>query len=217
MKSIRVAGLDVAFSNFGMARAEIHPDGIKNLDYTRVNVTDLKLLSTTGMDKKVVRKSSDDLRRARELLVPMQNFCTTATIAFAEVPHGSQSARASWSLGVSVGVLASCPIPVIQVSALEVKMATVGKKTASKQDMIDWAVSLYPDAQWLHHGKKLVAANEHLADAVAAIYAGIKTDEFKRLVALFHTRADDCQQVKDFWNSTLYKDALLPKQKYHRR
>ena len=215
MKPIQVVGLDVAFANFGMARAKIDIDTALNLC---VAVTDLKLLSTTGQDKKVVRKSSDDLRRAREILAPMQDFCRgRASIAFAEVPHGSQSSRASWSLGISVGILASCPIPVIQVSALEVKMATVGKKTASKQDMIDWAVSQHPDVQWLRHGKKLVAANEHLADAVATIYAGMKTDEFKRLVALFYAPTDGRITLKDFYESTLYKDALLPKQKYHRR
>ena len=185
MKPIHVAGLDVAFANFGMARAEIHPDGIRNLDYTRVNVTDLRLITTEGLNKKLVRKSSDDLRRARELLEPLKTFCLGRVgIAFAEVPSGSQQARSSWGLGISVGVLASCPVPVIQVSQLEVKMATVGKKTASKAEMIEWAVSMHPDAQWLRHNKKLVGANEHLADAVATIYAGILTPEFKNLIAM---------------------------------
>lgn len=202
MKTIHVVGLDVAFANFGMARATVREHDLL--------VTDLKLLSTKGQDKKTVRKSSDDLRRAKEILAPMQDFCRPAIIAFAEVPHGSQSARASWSLGISVGILASCSIPVIQVSALEVKMATVGKRNASKQDMIDWAVSLHPDAQWLRHGKKLVAANEHLADAVATIYAGLKTDEFKRLVALFYTSDP---HLKEMFEDTHYIRSCMPRHK----
>jgi hypothetical protein len=213
MKPIHVVGLDVAFANFGMARAKINTDVDQNL---YVGVTDLKLLSTTGMDKKVVRKSSDDLRRAREILIPFQTFCMPATIAFAEVPHGSQSSRASWSLGISVGILAACPVPVIQVSALEVKKATVGKKNATKDEMIEWAVNAHPDAPWLRNKGKLVLANEHLADAVATIHAGMNTDEFKRLVALFYAPTDGGQQMKDFWNSTLYKEAI-PQKKYHRR
>jgi hypothetical protein len=188
MNTIKVVGLDVAFANFGMVRATVCHGTNSSLD--GIFVDELKLLTTVGQDKKVVRKSSDDLRRAKELLHPLIRFCNNSTIAFAEVPHGSQSARASWSLGISVGVLAACPVPIIQVSALEVKLATVGKKTASKAEMIAWAVSRHPDAEWLRHGKKLVAANEHLADAVATIYAGMRTDEFKGLLALM-AKADN--------------------------
>ena len=207
MKSIHVVGLDVAFVNFGMARAKLNNMGI--------DITELKLLSTTGQDKKVVRKSSDDLRRAREIIAPFHTFCLPATIAFAEVPHGSQSSRASWSLGISVGILASCPIPVIQVSALEVKMATVGKKTAGKDEMIEWAVNAHPDAQWLRHKKRLTAANEHLADAVATIYAGMKTDEFKRLVAMFYSDPDP--RLKSNFESTHFMTSGVTHKKYPRR
>jgi len=177
MKQIRVVGVDVAFANFGMAKAII-------LSSNCVAVTDLKLLTTEALNKKTVRRSSDDLRRAQELITPFTTYCLQADVVFAEVPHGSQQARSSWTLGISIGVLASCPRNIIQVSALEVKMATVGKKTASKEEMIEWAVAHHPDAPWLVRKGKLLAANEHLADAVAAIYAGMETDEFKRMMAV---------------------------------
>lgn len=60
-----------------------------------------------------------------------------------EVPVGSQSARSMASYGICIGILASITKPMIQVTPTEVKMATVGSKTASKQDMIDWATSAY--------------------------------------------------------------------------
>jgi len=171
-----VIGVDAAFANFGLCAAVVNGSTIAPFD--------LKLLSTEGQDKKVVRKSSDDLRRAKELMVPFNLFCKTASIAFAEVPHGSQSARASWSLGIAVGVLASCPIPMIQVSALEVKLASVGKKNASKDEMIEWAIKFYPNLNWIRHAGRITNANEHLADAIATIHAGIKTNEYKGLLAM---------------------------------
>ena len=109
---IQVVGVDSAFSNMGLARASI------DLRTGSILINSLRLISTEAQAKKVVRKSSDDLRRARELHGALSEFAPGSLVAFAEVPHGSQSGRASWALGIAVGVLASCPIPMIQVNAL---------------------------------------------------------------------------------------------------
>ncbi len=200
MFNLKVVGIDLAFANMGLCRALISQEAVK--------VTDLRLVKTEGFEGKSVRKNSSDLRRAQELQTALISFCEGATLAFCEIPHGSQSARASWSLGISVGVLASCKVPVIQLSALEVKMVTVGKKTASKQEMIEWAVARHPAAPWLYSKKRLVAANEHLADAVATIYAGMKTDEFKRLVALLSQPNDGGETARKMFQDTHYLSGL---------
>jgi hypothetical protein len=74
------------------------------------------------------------------------------------------------------------------VTPTEVKLAATGNKNASKQEMIDWAVEAHPEASWLRHKRKgvmeLTAANEHLADALAAIYAGVLTDQFKQAMSI---------------------------------
>ena len=89
------------------------------------------------------------------------------------------------SNGICVGILANSALPLIQVDPSEVKLATVGNRTASKADMIAWAVGLYPDADWLQdRSGSLIAANEHLADAVASIHAGMKTSEFRAATAM---------------------------------
>ena len=75
------------------------------------------------------------------------------------------------------------PAP-IQVTPHEVKMASVGKKTASKREMIDWAYEKFPDAGWLFHSGKLQNKNEHMADAIAIVYAGIQTNEFQRVFSI---------------------------------
>ena len=182
---LTVLGIDPSFANMGFCVGNIDTDGIGKHFRHPMQIAELLLVSTEGRDKKEVRKSSDDLRRAKELHTALHDILDrhNPNIVFCEIPHGSQSARASWALGISVGVLASCSVPLIQLSALEVKLASVGNKSASKAQMIDWATKLFPDAEWLKHNKKLVAKNEHLADAVAVINAGMRSDEFERLVA----------------------------------
>jgi hypothetical protein len=92
------------------------------------------------------------------------------------------------SYGVCVGVLAACPIPLIQVTPSEVKLAGTGFKTATKDEMVEAAMNKFPTANWLltKRGGQMVpvSANEHLADAVFAIEAGLKTDQLKQAIAL---------------------------------
>lgn len=187
---IHAVGIDMAFANMGLARVRITPNG----SGATVLCTGLKLISTEGQDRKEVRKSSDELRRAKELQAEMVSFCAGVQLAFVEVPSGSQSASAARSLGIAVGVLASCPRPIIEVSPMEVKMVVTGtrdrKVKASKDDMVAWAVNLWPNAPWLRfQGKpagRLLKTNEHLADAMASVMAGISTPEFKRLLSLIN-------------------------------
>ena len=187
MNKVRIVGIDPSLRNFGIVKATLDPH---TLEYT---VDDLFLVGTESQDKKVVRKNSDDLRRGKLLFDGLTEACRGASLAIAEIPVGSQSARAMASYGVCVGVLAACPIPLIQVTPTEVKMATVGSKTASKNEMISWATEKFPAAPWLTRKVKgkvdLISANEHLADAVAAIEAGVLTAEFARMMMMYKALA----------------------------
>ena len=181
-------GIDLAFANMGLCRATWNGGAVK--------VEELKLVSTENTEGKSVRKSSSDLRRAQELYRALTDFCAGADLAFVEVPHGSQSARASWALGISVGVLSSCTLPLIQVTALEVKLISAGKKNASKDDLINWAIKKHPEAKWLRHAGRVTNKNEHLADAIATIHAGMNTDEFKRMTVAMKISAPQLQRRK---------------------
>lgn len=180
-----VIGIDMAFANMGLVRARL--DVIAGRFYP----LDLFLVSTEGDGKKrVVRKSSEELRRAKELVAGLTSFCSGANLAFAEVPSGSQDASAARALGIAVGALASCPIPIVEVSPQEVKIAATGDKTAKKLDMINWATTKWPGLDWPRHGgKPTMSKCEHLADALGAIEAGLRTDEFKRLVSTMRAMA----------------------------
>lgn len=182
---IEVVGIDPSLRNFGFAH------GVLDLDTMEIEVNKLVLAETAGADKKtakVVRKNSDDLDRAQILHKAIQEQCKGKRLAFVEVPVGSQSARAMASYGICVGVLASCPIPMIQLTPTEVKLAMTGDKNATKDDMIAAAHAAHPNANWLTRKLKgeiqLVDKNEHLADATAAIYAGVLSDQFQQVTAI---------------------------------
>lgn len=199
MKYIRALGIDMAFANVGLAHCEIilptHASGYKPL----VRVMDLELIQTEMFeDRKVVRKSSIELRRAKELVAAISKAVERFNhkLVFAEVPSGSQSANAGRALGIALGCLASAPVPIVEVNAMEVKrivhVSGKGRKMPSKQEMIAYAVRRWSEAPWLLHksnGKgfkrgDLMNANEHLADALITVLAGLDSEEFKRLLSI---------------------------------
>ncbi|EBQ7137082.1 hypothetical protein AIY46_24595, partial [Salmonella enterica] len=75
--------------------------------------------------------------------------------------------------------------PLIQVTPNEIKHYVGNKLTTSKEEIIQWATQKQPNAPWLRRkqsGKEvLVNKNEHLADAVASIYTGMQTDQFRQV------------------------------------
>jgi Holliday junction resolvasome RuvABC endonuclease subunit len=178
-ESVKVVGIDAAFAHMGIVTAQV---GLKTLAITDVA---LELIVTDSEDRKTVRRNSDDLRRARVLREGILRICDGAVCAIAEVPVGSQSARASWTLGIVVGVLAGVPVPLIEVTPSEVKLVATGSNKATKAEMIAWAVGKQPEANWKsrkQHGRNILTKdNEHLADALAAVYAGVQTPTFAML------------------------------------
>ena len=183
MSELIAVGLDPSLRNFGMVKVGI------DLDTLIVQVKESLLIETEMDHSKQVRKGSDDLRRCREVVVGLQNFAAGATFGFAEVPSGgAKSASALKGLSMATALLAACPVPLIEVNPAEVKLATVGKKTAAKEDMIEWAIERHPETQWMTFkrlGKiEFNAKNEHIADAICAVYAGIRTEQFKQAVAI---------------------------------
>ncbi|MDR9847109.1 hypothetical protein [Herbaspirillum huttiense] len=190
MQVIKVVGMDPSLSNFGIAKASLDVETLKILDITfELGKTKPEQDAKT---RKVVRKNSEDLERAKLLLASALDATQDAVMAFVEVPVGSQSARAMASYGICLGVLAAVEgkLPMIQVTPSEVKLVGAGVKTATKEEMIKAMVAKYPDAPWprqtIKGETKLIASScEHLADALAAIEAGIATQDFKRTLAMF--------------------------------
>lgn len=183
MPIMRIAAIDPALVNFGMAKMTL------DLTTLELKVLELKLVETDKQTTKQVRQNSDDYRRAKIITKEFQAWIADCSVVFAEIPSGAQDSRSGLSFGISIGILANSTKPLIQVQPSETKMATVGTKTASKPEMVEWAVEKYPGAPWLYRklrGKmELVKKNEHLADAIAVAYAGITTDQFLQVLAMW--------------------------------
>lgn len=178
MNTIKVLGIDPSLRNFGYALADL------NLSDLSFDVTEVRLVNTEATKLKTSRKNCDDLERCRAQYSALKDMEGKAKIAFVEMPVGSQSARAMMSYGACMALVAALNIPVIQLTPTEVKIAAVGDKLATKAEMIAWATTRYPGANWLQARGKFTNANEHLADAVGAIEAGLASDEFGALMSM---------------------------------
>lgn len=175
---MKVLGIDPSLRNFGYALVDL------NLDDLSFKVEELKLVTTEATKIKTSRKNCDDLERCRSQYAALKEMESKAKIAFVEMPVGSQSARAMMSYGACMALIAALDIPVIQLTPTDVKIAAVGDKLATKPEMIAWATTRYPHANWLVARGKFTNANEHLADAVGAIEAGLASDEFGALMSM---------------------------------
>lgn len=191
VKDIQVIGFDPSMNNWGVSKGIMRVDTV-DLRQSFLKVNHLAVIQPVKPEGKQVRTNSKDLLAAEQLARHAMAAAQGAQAIFVEVPHGSQSARAMASYGVCVGVLGALRamgIPFFEVNATEVKMAAVGKKTATKEEMIAWARAAHPEAPWPTYSQKGVeyvseAKAEHMADATAAIYAGVRTPAFQQLLPI---------------------------------
>lgn len=179
---IPVVGFDPSLTHWGIAAGQL------DLATGYLDNLELTLIEPDRLKGKQVRQNSKDLHEAEQLAKAAIEAARAAKAVFVEVPVGSQSARAMASYGVSVGILGAIlaeSVPLIEVSPTELKLGFTGCKNATKQQMIDRAVSLYPEANFPKHGGRIVAKAEHVADAIAAIHAGVNTPLFQNILRLY--------------------------------
>lgn len=183
---MKLVGFDPSLRNWGMASAHY------SLESGTLTVEKLDLINPVLPTGKQIRQNSFDLESAKQLYSHALAFAEGAHAVFVEVPVGSQSARAMASYGICVGVLGalrSSGLAMFEVTPTEVKLAGPGNKTATKQQMIQWATAKHPEAKWptfKQHGISTISESkaEHMADAVAAIHAGIACNLFRQLLAM---------------------------------
>lgn len=185
MALMRLTGFDPSLRHWGVAQAT-YDTVTKQLLVTGLDVIEPVL--PTG---KQVRQNSKDITAAIQLTQGAMAAVEDSHAIFVEVPVGSQSARAMAGYAICVGVLGGLYAhgkPFYQITPNEVKMV-VGKRTASKQDMIAWATTRHPEAPWPTYKKNgqvsiSEAKAEHQADAVAAIHAGVMSPAFQQLLLM---------------------------------
>lgn len=181
---IPVAGFDPSMRNWGLALA------LLDLQEGHLTTPHLEVIKTAEEPKgKQVRQNSFDLEASEALAKRALEAARRSKAVFVEVPHGSQSASGMKGYGICIGVLGAIRaegIPIIEVSESESKKNFTGKRTATKDEMIQTAMQWYPQANWPMRGGKVVAGTaEHMADAIAAIHAGVHTPMFQNLMRLY--------------------------------
>lgn len=179
---IPVVGFDPSLRNWGIA------ESLLDLSTGFLDTPHLTLVQPQDLEGKQVRQNSSDMYLAQQLAGPVIEAAKRAKAIFVEVPVGSQSARAMASYGVCVGVLGAVMalgIPLIEVTATEVKLVLSGDRVATKAKMIQAALDYYPDANFPRQRGRLVAKAEHVADAIGAIHAGVRTPMFSNFMRLY--------------------------------
>lgn len=164
--------IDPSLSNTCLTAFEFFDD--------RIIVIDSVTVTTQKNPNKKIRASSDLIERCVDLYNGSKEFIDryNPQIIFAETPSGSQSASGMKNYGVSCFLLASLSQRCIEVTPQEVKMASVGRKNASKKEMIEWAYEQHPEAPWVIRNDFPLMKQEHLADSIGVIHAGLRTKEF---------------------------------------
>jgi Holliday junction resolvasome RuvABC endonuclease subunit len=169
---MKIVSIDPSLRNTALVYSEL-TDGV-------VKVIDSVTIETEKSKLKQVRASSDLIHRCDVLHRHVNKFLEkhSPEIIFVETPSGSQSASGMKNYGVSCYMIATLTPRAIEVTPTEVKKATVGTKTASKHEMIAWAFEKHPEAPWTLRNDFPLAKQEHMADAIAIIYAGMVTPAF---------------------------------------
>lgn len=181
---INVLGFDPSLRNWGIAKGKLLLSSTGKPE--QIVIDNISVTQPILPTSKQMRVNSKDLDSANQLYKAATEALKEAQAIFVEVPVGSKSARAMAAYGICVGVLGAIRasgIPFFEVTPTEVKLASVGSKTASKSDMINWAVKQHPEAGWpMNKGSVVAGKAEHMADAIAAIHAGIKTQPFQQIL-----------------------------------
>lgn len=187
MQQLKILGMDPSMNNWGLAGALLDPITLA------LQPKGVDVIQPVLSKSKQVRVNSQDLTRAQQLYAAVIQSVQGADAIFVELPTGSQNARAMASYAMCVGLVGALlaqGYPIYPLTPSEVKLAATGSDTASKADMIAWAISKHPQIDWPRHRGEIVASKaEHMADALAAIYAGIKSLPFQQLLPILRKAA----------------------------
>lgn len=179
-KAYKIVGFDPSLNNWGFSIATLNQE---NTTYS-LTIDRVGIIQPNKPEFK--RQNQKDLYAGNYLYSYALPLCEGADFIIAELPIGSQSSRAMVSYAMCLGILGSIQshykdlTQFIWVNPDEVKKASVGSKTASKSEIINWAISKHPEANFptkTVKGQTTIVEGkaEHMADSIAAIYAGLPT------------------------------------------
>lgn len=165
----KVVGIDAGFVHTGIS--------IFNVINGKLQFHSCKSIGTEKAGKKKqVRVADDDSDRVMKLIIDLDKFLTDNGVdandvyCVIELPTGgAQGARANRTMGIITGAIVTFVtlknIPVEYVSPNDVKIAVTGKKTASKDEIMDRIRKMLSK----YSLPKTKTEFEHIADSIGAI------------------------------------------------
>lgn len=179
--------LDLALANTGVAVVSLDvKDSLIHVDTVHTEKMD-----KTAMRKAKMRTSDDEWRRTKELVGALEKVFMDYDPAhvFIECPTGgSKSAQAAKSMAIARGaacaVISGFNLPVTLVTPFEAKKAATGSSMASKNEVKQAALSVFPGFNgWIKgkRGQVLEGRNEHVYDAISVYLAATRTSQYKEL------------------------------------
>lgn len=134
--------------------------------------------------KKRIRKSDDRVRRAGEIIRQLIKLIEKYNIGLilTELPHGSQNAQAAVMIGMVIGIVISIAesfrIPIECYSEQDSKKEVLGKRAATKNDMVDAISELYDTVHW----KNIKYVDQAIADALAIHYVASQQSQMIKIL-----------------------------------
>lgn len=178
MAKVRVACIDAGFTNLGWAVAEL-----KRGTQERVLAFGVEKTKKHQSGSKLV--TIDNVHRIRCLARVLEEVqdAYEPKAWFMELPNsGGKSSAAIKGMAFALAMLATWAevrkIPCEMMIPTQTKKACIGKSGASKAEVEEFIRDTYKDPKgenWFH-------ANEHVFDALSALYAG-RTSQIYRLLA----------------------------------
>jgi Holliday junction resolvasome RuvABC endonuclease subunit len=133
--------------------------------------------------KRRIRTSDDRYRRTVEIVQTLRNIIQAYNVKYilSEAPHGSQNASAAIMIGIVTGItttISECmAIPIEYYSEQDAKKAVLGKKAATKEDMIEAMDKLYK-VDW----KGVKYFDEAVADALAIFHVASQQSQMLKMM-----------------------------------
>jgi Holliday junction resolvasome RuvABC endonuclease subunit len=178
---LRIVGIDPGLASLGLAVLEW--DGAQ----WRLSQDGLRVVGTRKSPRKQrIRATDDNVRRAREIGVLLEQHCGVPGVAAvcAEALSFPRSASVAAKVALVWGVLAEMTrargLALLQSTPQEVKRAGCGCVSASKEDVQAAMCARFPEAG--PPLRALGARAEHAADALAAAVACLETDQVRLLL-----------------------------------
>lgn len=226
---ISIIGVDPSTSHFGMVYGwyEVNSQEFIPLHYTVLEPPDGLYDEFPPKGKNSQRKSIVEFEQICALSQLIKDFFIhhRPQVVISEVPSGAKGMFATGKLHAAMGMVCGCfTFPssvqnwkIIGVTPQEVKSAaTEGLDNyASKFQMMKWAFQNYPCVDWKHAQKEFEKIgkieaylvnreaedfNEHMADALAAVKAGVNTRAFKAWLKAVKGNGELNRFTNDLWS-----------------